>query len=201
MLSFDRSAKPHLLELLEPDGPEQSAALGGGLGKFVPRPRAGHDAGAREDPQRAACGLCAADREHPVAVAVGVVPADHARVVAAVEGLDAADGLPRGVDRHAAHSWRRVQGRGEGEKKSIDPRFNPWTHPLYEGDVDYPEGFMDESLSIINRIAMIQTNPRLEPPHFEIIAAAIRAADEEVAAQLPQPLGSAAADGRRFETV
>lgn len=67
------------------------------------------------------------------------------------------------------------------EKKSADPRVNPWTHPVYHGNVAYPDGFMDESLAILNRIAMIQTNPRLEPAHCEVIADAISKADDEVA--------------------
>jgi dTDP-4-amino-4,6-dideoxygalactose transaminase len=75
------------------------------------------------------------------------------------------------------------------EKKSADPRFNPWTHPLYDGNVNYPKGFMDESFAVINRIAMIQTNPRLEPEHCKVIAGAIRTADDEVARLLRRPGG------------
>jgi dTDP-4-amino-4,6-dideoxygalactose transaminase len=43
------------------------------------------------------------------------------------------------------------------------------------------DGFMDESLAIVGRLAMIQTNPRLEPEHCRYIADAVRSADEEVA--------------------
>lgn len=67
------------------------------------------------------------------------------------------------------------------ERRSVDPRSNPWTHPLCERDVSYPEGFVDDSLALVKQIAMIQTNPRLEPEHCAVIGAAIRAADEEVA--------------------
>ncbi|MFC6930788.1 hypothetical protein ACFQHO_10915 [Actinomadura yumaensis] len=66
-------------------------------------------------------------------------------------------------------------------RRSIDARSSPWTHPLYDGTASYPEGFMDESLDLIARIAVIQTNPRLEPEHCATIAAAIRTADERTA--------------------
>jgi dTDP-4-amino-4,6-dideoxygalactose transaminase len=56
----------------------------------------------------------------------------------------------------------------------IDERSNPWSHsPARE----YQPGFMDESLSIIRRIALVQTNPRLEPVHCEAIARALAEAD------------------------
>jgi dTDP-4-amino-4,6-dideoxygalactose transaminase len=48
---------------------------------------------------------------------------------------------------------------------------------------DYPDGFMDASLRIAERLAMIQVNPFLEPQHCDVIAAAIRAADDDVAVQ------------------
>jgi len=61
----------------------------------------------------------------------------------------------------------------------IDERSNPWSHSPGR---DYRPGFMDESLSLIRRIALVQTNPRLEPKHCKLIADAIRTADDEVAA-------------------
>lgn len=88
--------------------------------------------------------------------------------------------IPQGGAHWATHFRAMV------EKKSVDPRFNPWTHPLYDGDMNYPNGFMDESFAIINRIAMIQTNPRLEPDHCKIIADAIGKADDVVANILQQ---------------
>jgi len=70
-------------------------------------------------------------------------------------------------------------------KRSVDPRCNPWTHPLYGGGADYPEGFADESLALVARMAMVQTNPRLEPAHCDAIADALRQADDETAAPGP----------------
>ena len=45
----------------------------------------------------------------------------------------------------------------------------------------YPEGFMDESLALAARIAMVQTNPRLEEQHCAVIGDALRRADAQVA--------------------
>jgi len=61
----------------------------------------------------------------------------------------------------------------------IDARSNPWS---YSPGREYPPGFMDESLHILRRIAFVQTNPRLEPGHCEVIARALAAADAECAA-------------------
>ena len=60
----------------------------------------------------------------------------------------------------------------------IDARSNPWSHSPGR---DYREGFMDESLAILKRIALVQTNPRLEPVHCEAIARALAEADSECA--------------------
>jgi dTDP-4-amino-4,6-dideoxygalactose transaminase len=60
----------------------------------------------------------------------------------------------------------------------IDARSNPWTHSPGR---DYPPGFMDESLAILKRMALVQTNPRLEPVHCEAIARALVEADVECA--------------------
>lgn len=60
----------------------------------------------------------------------------------------------------------------------IDARRNPWAH---SSGREYPPGFMDESLGILRRIALVQTNPRLEPAHCETIARALTAADAECA--------------------
>jgi dTDP-4-amino-4,6-dideoxygalactose transaminase len=60
----------------------------------------------------------------------------------------------------------------------IDPRSNPWSHSPGH---NYPAGFMDESLSLLRRIAFVQTNPRLEPAHCEAIADALTEADAECA--------------------
>lgn len=77
---------------------------------------------------------------------------------------------------HWATEYPAMTGR-----RSVDARSSPWTHPLYDGTASYPEGFMDESLALIARLAVIQTNPRLEPEHCATIAAAIRTADERTA--------------------
>jgi dTDP-4-amino-4,6-dideoxygalactose transaminase len=60
----------------------------------------------------------------------------------------------------------------------IDERRNPWSHSPGR---DYPSGFMDESLALLRRIALVQTNPRLEPVHCEAIARALAEADTECA--------------------
>jgi len=60
----------------------------------------------------------------------------------------------------------------------IDARSNPWSRVP---ERDYPSGFMDESLAILRRIALVQTNPRLEPVHCEAIARALTEADAECA--------------------
>jgi dTDP-4-amino-4,6-dideoxygalactose transaminase len=60
----------------------------------------------------------------------------------------------------------------------IDVRSNPWSHSPGR---DYRSGFMDESLSLLRRIALVQTNPRLEPVHCEAIARALAKADAECA--------------------
>ena len=67
-------------------------------------------------------------------------------------------------------------------RRSVDPRANPWTDARYDGCVAYPAGFMADSLDRVRRIALVQTNPRLEPRHCRAIAEAIRRADREVAA-------------------
>jgi dTDP-4-amino-4,6-dideoxygalactose transaminase len=61
---------------------------------------------------------------------------------------------------------------------SIDPRIDPWS---YAPGRNYPDGFMDESLAILKRIALVQTNPRLEPVHCKAIALALAEADTECA--------------------
>ncbi len=58
----------------------------------------------------------------------------------------------------------------------IDSRSNPWSRSPGR---DYPSGFMDQSLSLLRRIALVQTNPRLEPVHCEAIAKALSDADAE----------------------
>ena len=63
----------------------------------------------------------------------------------------------------------------------IDARTNPWSHSPGR---DYREGFMDESLAILRRIALVQTNPRLEPVHCEAIARALAEADSECADEI-----------------
>jgi dTDP-4-amino-4,6-dideoxygalactose transaminase len=60
----------------------------------------------------------------------------------------------------------------------IDARCNPWSHSPGR---DYPSGFMDESLALLRRIALVQTNPRLEPVHCEAIARALADADTDCA--------------------
>ena len=60
----------------------------------------------------------------------------------------------------------------------IDPRSNPWSH---SPEREYKPGFMDESLSLLRRIAFVQTNPRLEPAHCHAIANALVEADAECA--------------------
>jgi dTDP-4-amino-4,6-dideoxygalactose transaminase len=60
----------------------------------------------------------------------------------------------------------------------IDERNNPWS---YASGRDYPSGFMDESLALLKRIALVQTNPRLEPAHCETIARVLAEADAECA--------------------
>ncbi|GGQ49071.1 DegT/DnrJ/EryC1/StrS family aminotransferase [Couchioplanes azureus] len=64
-------------------------------------------------------------------------------------------------------------------KVGIDPRHDPWAG----SDREYPPGFMDESLGLLQRIAFVQTNPRLEPAHCETIARALCEADAECAAR------------------
>ncbi|MFI5495995.1 DegT/DnrJ/EryC1/StrS family aminotransferase [Actinoplanes sp. NPDC051859] len=61
----------------------------------------------------------------------------------------------------------------------IDPRTNPWE---YAPGRAYPPGFMDESMRLLQRIAFVQTNPRLEPDHCATIARALAEADAECAA-------------------
>jgi hypothetical protein len=60
----------------------------------------------------------------------------------------------------------------------IDGRSNPWSRSPGR---DYPPGFIDESLALLRRIALVQTNPRLEPVHCEAIARALAEADAEYA--------------------
>jgi hypothetical protein len=61
---------------------------------------------------------------------------------------------------------------------AIDPRRNPWSDSPGR---NYPPGFMDRSLSLLRRIAFVQTNPRLERVHCEAIARALVEADAECA--------------------
>jgi 8-amino-3,8-dideoxy-alpha-D-manno-octulosonate transaminase len=60
----------------------------------------------------------------------------------------------------------------------IDVRSNPWSR---SSGRDYASGFMDESLALLRRIALVQTNPRLEKVHCEAIAKALAEADAECA--------------------
>ncbi len=60
----------------------------------------------------------------------------------------------------------------------LDARSNPWSHSPGR---DYPPGFIDESLALLKRIALVQTNPLLEPVHCAAIARALAEADEECA--------------------
>ncbi len=75
----------------------------------------------------------------------------------------------------------------------IDARSNPWSHSPGR---DYPPGFMDESLSLLRRIAFVQTNPRLEPVHCEAIARALAEADAECADMSRNGDAAARAGGR-----
>jgi dTDP-4-amino-4,6-dideoxygalactose transaminase len=77
---------------------------------------------------------------------------------------------------HWASEFRAMTGR-----VGIDARTDPWSHSSRE----YPPGFMDESMSLLRRIALVQTNPRLERAHCEIIARALSDADAECAERLP----------------
>jgi dTDP-4-amino-4,6-dideoxygalactose transaminase len=74
---------------------------------------------------------------------------------------------------HWAANFRAMVGR-----VGIDERTNPWA---YAPGREYPPGFMDESLGVLQRIAYVQTNPRLEPRHCAAIARALAAADAECA--------------------
>jgi dTDP-4-amino-4,6-dideoxygalactose transaminase len=72
---------------------------------------------------------------------------------------------------HWAEEFRAMVSR-----VGIDTRNDPWSHVPGR---EYPAGFMNESLSILKRIALVQTNPRLEPTHCEVIARALAEADAE----------------------
>jgi dTDP-4-amino-4,6-dideoxygalactose transaminase len=74
---------------------------------------------------------------------------------------------------HWAANFRAMVGR-----VGIDARSNPWSYPTAP---DYPPGFMDESLALLKRIALVQSNPRLEPVHCAAIAKALAEADAECA--------------------
>jgi dTDP-4-amino-4,6-dideoxygalactose transaminase len=74
---------------------------------------------------------------------------------------------------HWASEFRAMIGR-----VGIDARSNPWSHSAAR---EYRPGFMDESLALLKRIALVQTNPRLEPVHCEAIARALAEADAECA--------------------
>ena len=74
---------------------------------------------------------------------------------------------------HWAADFRAMIGHA-----GIDARSNPWSHSPGR---DYRSGFMDESLVLLRRIALVQTNPRLEPVHCEAIARALAEADAECA--------------------
>jgi hypothetical protein len=74
---------------------------------------------------------------------------------------------------HWAAEFRAMTGH-----VGIDERSNPWSRSPGR---DYPPGFMDESLAILRRIALVQTNPRLERVHCEAIAGALAEADAECA--------------------
>ncbi len=76
---------------------------------------------------------------------------------------------------HWAAEFRAMVG-----KVGIDARSNPWLHSPGR---DYRAGFMDESLALLRRIALVQTNPRLEPVHCEAIARALAGADAECASR------------------
>lgn len=72
---------------------------------------------------------------------------------------------------HWASEFRAMIGH-----VSIDKRIDPWS---YAPGRNYPDGFMDESLALLKRIALVQTNPRLEAVHCEAIARALAEADTE----------------------
>jgi dTDP-4-amino-4,6-dideoxygalactose transaminase len=82
---------------------------------------------------------------------------------------------------HWAAEFRAMVAR-----TSIDARTNPWSHSPGR---DYPAGFMDDSFALLRRIALVQTNPRLEPAHCRAIATALAEADAECArlAATPTP--------------
>ena len=96
---------------------------------------------------------------------------DHCYAVMARERLIGAGGA------HWADEFGAMRAR-----RSIDARANPWSDPHYGGDVTYPDGFMDAGLRLVRRLALIQTNPRLEGHHCRAIAEQLREADYEVAA-------------------
>lgn len=72
---------------------------------------------------------------------------------------------------HWAANFRAMIGH-----VGIDARSNPWSHSLGR---EYQSGFMDESLRLLRRIALVQTNPRLQPEHCQEIARALTEADAE----------------------
>jgi hypothetical protein len=74
---------------------------------------------------------------------------------------------------HWASEFRAMTAR-----VGLDPRSDPWSH---NPDRQYRPGFMDASLSLLRRIAFVQTNPRLEPAHCATIAKALTEADAECA--------------------
>jgi dTDP-4-amino-4,6-dideoxygalactose transaminase len=82
---------------------------------------------------------------------------------------------------HWASEFRAMIGH-----VGIDARSNPWAHSPGR---DYPPGFIDESLALIRRIALVQTNPRLEPVHCEAIARVLAEADAECAGRQGRAAG------------
>jgi len=80
--------------------------------------------------------------------------------------------LPR-TGAHWATEFRAMIARA-----GVDPRSNPWS---FSPGREYSPGFMDHSLGLLKRIALVHTNPRLEPVHCEAIARALAEADAECA--------------------
>ena len=95
-----------------------------------------------------------------------------------IEHCYAAMSADRYLPTTGAH-WA-TEFRAMNAHVGIDARSNPWAHSPGR---TYPPGFMDESLSVLKRIALVQTNPRLEPAHCEAIARALAEADAECARQ------------------
>ncbi len=79
------------------------------------------------------------------------------------------EGFP---DRHIYKYWDSIL-----QKRAFHPNASPWTHPAYQGQVEYHEDMCQHSLDILNRTLRLGLNVNLTPDHGRQIGAAINKVD------------------------